>query len=152
MPLDHRGFTLFELLVAILMISIGIATGLQVASRTIKLGSQAHLRLLAAKGMQEYELEVLRSKLFGDSALINQTTGLTTCAPVPPPLTAAPPPSSQLPGGTCVYYVEPETAINSHPDAKKVTVKVTWIDSDNRLRSSVISTLITKNGLTNPES
>lgn len=134
----RQGFTLFELLIALLLISVGISAGLQVAFSSIRLGSQAQLQLLAGKGVAEYQLELLRSKSFTD--LVVGATPFST------PTSLLPLPGSlpNCPAGNC-YWVE-----SVGTDLKKVTIRVVWTDSDNRARSSVISTLISKNGLSNP--
>ena len=131
-----RGFTLLEMLLAILLLSSGIAVVLQLCWTNVRLTAQSYTSLLAIKGIQEYQLEYLHSVGFDDPAL-NVATDVSFTTPA----LNATPNVDQLPGGSATYTVQPE---GGDPNLKRVTVTVNWTDQSNRSRSAVVSTLISK--------
>ena len=130
------GFTLLEMLIAVLLVTVGVSWALQANVTSLRLAAQAHTALLAVKGVQEYSLEFLRSRPFNDATLVvGGPWPFTT-----PTLTAG-----DLPGGNVQYWVDLVS-----PNLKRVTVQVNWTDPDGRARSSAVSTLISCGGLTDP--
>ena len=129
----------------ILILAVSVTTALQNTWLAMRLVTQAHNSLLAVKGVQEYQLEWLRSVSFDDPAFLDVRTHISPDDFLTPALD----PNSgveQLPGGWAQYTVQLEGA---DPDLKKVTMEVRWTDPDGRQRSSVLSTLISRDGLTN---
>ena len=140
------GVTLLEVLLASLVLSIGIAGMLQGIATGLRMNQRASAAFLVSKGIQEYQLERMRSWDF--LTLASADTGVW----IPVPLTG---PSSDpalaqaiasLRNGQAQYKVDPDPAT---PDArlKRVTILVSWTDPDGRARSSTISTLIGCRGL-----
>ncbi len=143
------GFTLVEILIAMMILSVAITAALQVSNATLRLGAQSQFALWASKGVQEYYLEYFRSLSFTDVDLnvVANRACIATVAAKPPVLDPATAFSKdRLPGSDCKYWVELE---GGSPELKKITILVTWKDPDNRDRSSVISTLVTRDGITN---
>ena len=114
----------------VFLFSAGIAWSLQANVMGLKTAAQAHTELLAIKGVQEYWLELLRSTPY--DTLAPQTEFPFTTPSLP-----------ELPGGEAHYWVEP-AGLN----LKQVTVRVKWKDPAGHDRTSVVSTLIGKSGLT----
>ena len=131
----RTGFTLLEVLVSLLLFVGGIAWMLQTSVAALRAASASYDELLAIKGVQQYQLELLRSLSFTDPLLnVNAPAGNGFSTPT---LDAG-----ALRGGSGWYWVELESA-----NLKRVTVRVLWTDSVGRTRSSVMSTLISQGGL-----
>ena len=137
------GITLLEVLLVVLLLSGGIAWALQVTVSNLKVAGQTHNTLLAVRGVQEYQLELLRSWDFATVA--TKDTGAWI------PLTGAdaPPALGNLTNGQAQYRVDPEPS-SGNANLKRVTIQVQWTDPDGRARSSVVTTYIGNNGLTDP--
>ena len=132
----RRAFTLLEVLLAILLLSVGIAVVLQFCWVNLRLAQLSYTNLVAIKGVQEYELEYLRSLTFNDPAL-----NVATNVPFTTPALNATPNVDQLPNGSATYTVQLE---GGDPNLKRVTVTVNWTDQNQRARSAVASTLISQ--------
>ncbi len=135
----RQGVTLLEALVVILMVAAGIAAVLQTVSVSLRLAQQSHRAFIAAKGVQEYQLEGLRSLTFNNAAPHVGTS--TTPANFTTPALDAVSDVDKLPGGSAQYTVSLE---GGSADLKRVTMTVTWTDADGRTRPSTASTLISQ--------
>ncbi len=130
-----RAVTLLEVLLTILLVAVGTMVALQGMWSNLRLARQSHTTLVAIKGVQEYQLELLRSRPYTDSSLNPGTYAFTA-----PPLDSTSG-VDQLPSGSAQYIVALE---GGDPNLKRLTVTVGWTDPDGRIRSSSVSTLISK--------
>ena len=141
-PSQRRGVTLLELLITVLIAAAAIAGTMQGVVSSLRLASETHTRLLAIKGVQEYYLEYLRSLPFDHQDLaFGFRTGVITPALDPASGT------DQLPDGRAQYWVDPDQGSQR---LKRVTIQVDWTDAGGHGHSSVVSTLISCHGLTDP--
>ena len=131
----RQGFTLPEILVALLLLTSGIAWLFQANVIALRGVTDSYYELLAVKGVQQYQLEFLRSLPFADP-LLNVQMGTPFSTPT---MT-----DGDLPAGAGFYSV---ALVN--PQLKQVTVEVRWMDIGGRQRSAIASTLIGQAGLLN---
>ncbi len=135
---SRRGFTMLELLLAILLFSIGIAAALQITVMSLRMAQQTFLELQAIKGIQEYYVEYLRSLNFADTRL-NQTA-FKNCDPQPAHISSRSlEPTLGPAGASCTYRVQDLSA-----DLKLITVQVGWTDASNRARTLSATTEIAR--------
>ena len=137
------GFSLVEVHVALLIFSVGITATLQTSWWTFQSSMQQHSALLAVKGVQEYYMEYLRSLTF-DNLVVTAGNAAFTGAP---PLDSSAPYASvdKLPGGSGIFSIQPEAGGNR----KRITITVSWTDPRGRTSTSTVSTVVTRDGLTN---
>jgi len=136
------GLTLFEVLLAILLLAVGATALVQSVVNDLKFSQQGHETLLAIRGAQECQLEFLRSQNFtsGDLSIGGPYAfGGSTC-----------PTLSRLTGGQGRYRVDASPENGDTNNIRRVTIQVDWTDAYGRSRSSVMSALILRGGLGSP--
>ena len=157
---QELGFTLFEVLVSALVLSIGIAFALQTTVIGLKLSQKSHNEVLVTKGILEYQLEQLRSLPWAN--LKGYTDNVTPHdipapgMPTPPVMDCTSNPVGDLCGGGVVqraqFWVESYAGVGDSAAMRRVRIEVQWTDPDKHQRTPRITTLISCKGLTDPSS
>lgn len=138
-----RGFSLLELLIALLLLTVGITTTVQTSWWGLRSSMQTQTEMLVVRGVQEYYMEMLRSKPFDQLVPMTATPGNMT-TPVLPGDTSQSSPLEKIPGGSADYAI-----VDQDPNRKLITIHVHWTDPDGRGRDSNVSTVVTNGGVSN---
>ena len=134
---DRGGFTLVEVMVAIIIIGIGFGAVLSLGSQLSWITRASTEESRAAQAAQ-YQVEVVRSLSW---------TYLTALEPSYTITGAQHPMLDELPNGQATVAISPFPTASADEQLRAVTVTLSWRDLDGDTQEYTVTTLVARKGM-----